>query len=155
MQNCNPYGNGTTANSPIIALGEAWGHHMGHFLADQRYGLNSSETGEQGIGFNNNDIPGFSSHLVTLENFDPNRTVDPFHWIPKGLMYDLMDNRNELFVAGFPLIDDEVAGYTIQQIFAALQSDVSSPQQYRVRIQQQNRGNQTIQITNLFAQYGY
>jgi hypothetical protein len=91
----NPYGDGTTGNSAIIALGEGWGYHMGHFLADQRYGLNSSQADEQHLGYtNNNPIAGLSSHLNLLEDFNPNRTNDFFHWIPKGLMYDLMDNRN-------------------------------------------------------------
>lgn len=35
----NPYGNGKTGNSPIIALDEGWAYHAGHFLTDQRYGL--------------------------------------------------------------------------------------------------------------------
>lgn len=33
----NPYGQGASPSySPIIALGEAWGYHMEHFLTDQR-----------------------------------------------------------------------------------------------------------------------
>ena len=148
----NPYGTGNTSNSPIIALGEAWGYHAGHFLADQRYGVNnSSKVIEQGIEYNNNNpITGLSSHLNLLEDFNPGRTYDPFHWIPKGLMYDLMDTRNE----SVPVVDG-VSNFTIAQIFNALQADVTSLQQYRTRFEQQNPGNQTTQITNLFAQYGY
>lgn len=149
----NPYGTGNTANSPIIALGEAWAYHMGHFLADQRYGLSSAQADEQGIGYtNNNPLGGFSSHLNLLEDFDPSRTGDPFRWIPKGLMYDLMDIRNE---AGPHPVVDGVSNFTIAQLFSALQSNVTTLQQYRVIFQQQNTGNQTIPITNLFAQYGY
>lgn len=44
--NLNPYGDGHSSNSPIIALGEAWAYHMGHYLADQRYGVNASKTNE-------------------------------------------------------------------------------------------------------------
>ena len=43
----NPYGNGQTSNSPIIALGEAWAYHMGHFLANQRYSNVASPQNEQ------------------------------------------------------------------------------------------------------------
>lgn len=147
----NPYGPATSSNAPIIALGEAWGYHMGHFLADQRYGYHSSPQYQQQMWYyNNSPISGLSSHLNLLENFDPNNINDPFHWIPQGLMYDLMDIGNE----GIPVIDN-VSGFTIQQLFSPLQSDVYTLQQYKDRLQQQNPGNQTTQITDLFAQYGY
>ncbi len=148
----NPYGTGTTGYSPIIALGEGWAFHMGHFLSDQHYGFNfSSPTAEQGITFNNGDIPGFSSHLSAIELFDPNLATDPFNWIPKGLMEDLIDARNEFF----PPVNDNVSGFTTQQLYLALQADVNSVQQYRERLIQQNPGNQTNAITNLFQQYHY
>jgi hypothetical protein len=95
---------------------------MGHYLADQRYGLNSNSNFEQGTFYHNNDIPGLSSNLVALENFDPNFSSDPFHWIPKGLIEDLMDNTPTE-----TLVNDQVNGYTIQQIFSVLQSDVTNP----------------------------
>jgi hypothetical protein len=65
-------------------------------------------------------------------------------------MYDLFDTRNE-----FNPIRDEVSSLTIQQIFNSLEADVTSVQQYRTRLQQQNPGNQTAQITDLFSQYRY
>lgn len=155
-QQYSPYGTGNNTNTaPIIALGEAWGYHMGHFLADQRYGIGSSSkvVGQGGYPYNKNDpVVGLSSHLNLLEDFDPSRTGDPFHWIPKGLMYDLMDTRNE--PGPHPVVDG-VSNFTIAQLFNALQSNVTTLQQYRVTFQQQNTGNQTIPITNLFAQYGY
>lgn len=73
-----------------------------------------------------------------------------FNWIPKGLMLDLMDNANEINP-----ITDNVQGFSIGQIFAALQSDISSMQAYRDRFIQQNPGNQPQQITDIFAQYHY
>ena len=152
-QNISPYGLGEATNSPIIALGIDWAYHMGHFLADQRYAHRSAQANEQGIGYlNNNSVALLSSHLNLLEDFDPSRTGDPFRWIPKGLMYDLMDARNEL--GPHPVVDG-VSNFTVAQLFNALQSNVTTLQQYRVMLQQQNSGNQTIPITNLFAQYGY
>jgi hypothetical protein len=144
----NPYGDGTTSNSPIIALGEAWGYHMGHFLAEQRYPTTASCQSEQigGSSYCGND-----AHINVLENFDPNLTVDPFHWIPKGLIEDLMDFTNETRPP--QAVNDAVSGYTIQQIFNALQSDINSPQQYRDRFLQQNGFNQ--QVINLFTEYHY
>ncbi len=72
--------------------------------------------------------------------------------IPKKLYYDMMDTRNDFNVAGSPL-NDAVSNFTIQQIFNPLQSDVSSPQQYRDRLLQQTGLNQ--QVINLFSEYHY
>lgn len=90
-------------------------------------------------------------HIDVLEYFDPNLSTDSFKWIPKGLMLDLMDNTPNEVV---PVIDN-VNGFTVQQLFNALQSDVTTLQQYRLRFIQQNPNNQTAAITNLFAQYHY
>ncbi len=85
-----------------------------------------------------------------MENFNPNLSADPFKWIPKGLMEDLIDNTpNET------IVNDQVTGFTIQKIFSALQSDVSSMQQYRTRFLQQNNNSQQSQVNNLFASYNY
>ena len=151
----SPYGPATSPDAPLIALGEGWAYHMGHFLADQRYVLTSSDASNGQFTYPNEvPIAGLSSHINALEDFSPQRTSDPFRWIPKGLMWDLMDNRNETRLTGGQ-VDDAVAGFTIQQLSNPLQSDVTSLQQYRDRLQQQNPNNQTIQVTNLFAQYGY
>lgn len=147
----NPYGDGHSSNSPIIALGEAWAYHMGHFLADQRYGVNASCHIEQpGHTFcpNGTNHP----HIDVLENFIPSLTADPFQWIPKGLMEDLMDNGAE---PSQTLVTDQVSGFSISQIFSALQSDITTVPTYRARFIQQNPGNQTTQITALFASYNY
>ena len=146
----NPYGSGASAtNSPIIALGEAWGYHMGHFLADQRYGTSASSQIEQpGNTFFTGG--GAHPHIDVLEAFNPNLTSDPFNWIPKGLMEDLIDATNETNP-----ITDNVSGFTISQLFNALQSDVTTLQLYRARIISQNPSISTINITNLFGQYHY
>ena len=69
------------------------------------------------------------TNIYVLKSDNLNLTTNPFRWIPKGLMYDLMDNRNDnnAVPRRIPL-DDNVTGYTIQQIFNALQSDVTSLQ---------------------------
>lgn len=148
-----PYGLGNTGTkSEIIALGESWAYHMGHFLSDRKYALNSSDAFAQRNRYQNNlPLSGFSSHINLLEDFDPiNRTADPDRWIPIGLYYDLFDNRNE----NNPIVDG-VTGYTNQQFFNSLDSDVKSLPQYRVRLLQENANNQSVQVTNLFSQYGY
>lgn len=117
-------------------------------------GLISSEVFAQGNGFNNNDISGLSSQLVALENFNPNFSLDPFNWIPRGLMRNLMDDRNDAFF-GIVNLNVQVLGYTTQQLINALQFDVNSPQQYRDRLLQKSGNNQGAQVTNLFQLYGY
>ncbi len=147
--NNSPYGNGSnTFDSPIIALGENWAYHMGQFLADRQYGATSHEAHEQFTNYHNGDIAGLNCHLITLENYDPHLPNYPFDWIPKGLYYDMMDNRNE----NNPVVD-QVAGYTNQQFFNAFSSSITSLGAYRQNLP--NINNQAIQVTNLFQQYGY
>ena len=159
MKKHNLYGTGTTSYSPIIALGESWGFHMGHFLSDQQYGVNGSCTSEQpdanGFGITFCPNPPFFTdrpHINVLENYNPDLLSDPFRWIPKGLMWDLMDNGEPVIVT---FVNDNVVGYSIQQIYLALQADVNSVPQYRARLIQQNPGNQTNAIIDLFASYNY
>ena len=152
----NPYGTGTTNYSPIIALGEGWAFHMGHFLADQRYGTISNCQAEQtdAFGFGIFFCPNGTNrpNIDVLESFVPTLQTDAFRWIPKGLMEDLIDNGEP---AATTFVDDQVSTFTIQQLYLALQADVSSVLQYSARLVQQNPGNQTITVTNLFASYGY
>ena len=152
----NPYGTGLTSNSPIIALGEGWAYHMGHYLADQRYGINASCTNEgQQYSYcpDVNGTPTPHPHIDVLENYVAAYTPDPFHWIPKGLMYDLIDNGEP---TAFTNVNDLVSGYTIAQLFAALQSDVTTVAQYKARLLQQNPGNPTNSNLNaLFTSYGF
>lgn len=154
----DPYGQGNTIRSPIIALGESWAYHYGRILADRVYGINfSSDQVEQGQTYTNGFPVGtLSSHLNLLEDFHPGRFNDPFRWIPQGVYYDMIDDRNDLIVP-FPrvLINDEVLNYTNLQFFNALDADINSLPAYRVRLLQENGNNQGVQVTNLFAAYGY
>jgi hypothetical protein len=75
------------------------------------------------------------------------------NWIPQGLPYDLWDNRNDAAFAG-PLIDN-ASGFTINQCFDALQTDVQSIPAFRDKLLQQNGNAQQVQVTQLFQQYGY
>ena len=71
FSNNPPYGTGNAgATSNIIALEESWVYHMGHFMSDRKYKLNSSPTDNLKFTFNNNPFTGLSSHLNALEQFD-------------------------------------------------------------------------------------
>lgn len=158
----SPYGDGTHQNSAIIALGESWAYHMGHFMADMKYGANSSGTNEQDIFYGNgflNDhgtivnIP-LNAHLNLLEDFDRGRINDDFRWIPQGLYYDLIDDRNDQ-AFGRVNLNDVVLGYTNQQFFNALDNDITALQDYRVRLLNENGNNQSAGVTTIFNFYGY
>lgn len=89
-----------------------------------------------------------------MEDFSPYRTNDHFHWIPQGLFYDLKDTRNEQKATGGP-VDDNVSGYTNQQMFNAFSSSTTTPGSYRTNLLQQNGNNQSTQVTSLFTQYDF
>lgn len=127
-------------------------------MADLHYTIaNSSNQENQFIVYQNNiPVNGLSSHLNLLEDFSPDRTIDPFHWIPYGLFYDLIDNRNDHLAIPLRVdIDDAVFGYTNQEMFNALSNDIRNLRDYRVRLLNNNGNNQGIQVTQLFNRYGF
>lgn len=159
----DPYGPGNTGWSSIIALGESWAYHYGRVLADRVYGNYSSAQFEQGFEYQNGTIwfggnlvaiTGLNAHLNLLEDFDKNRTDDPFFWIPQGLYYDLNDNRNDI-AFNRVLLDDQVSGYTNEQFFNALDFDITSLQNYQLRLLQENNNNQALGVNSIFQYYGY
>lgn len=153
----SPYGTGDDGFlSDYISLGESWAEHIGQTVADRIYGLSSTSVFRQGNTYTNNLIIAGSSHINYLEDFSPFRTYDPFRWIPDGLYYDLIDNRNDQFVPNpRVLINDAVFGFTNQQLFNALESDVKSLPAFRQRLLQQNGNNQANEVIQLLNAYGY
>lgn len=159
----SPYGDGSNqSTAPIIALGESWANHVGHFLTDQKYTPNPATITEQGINYSNgslNDggtivfIP-LNTHTNFLEDFSPNRTADVFRWIPQGLYYDLMDDRNDGLFARV-LLDDNVDFYTNQRFFNALDDDIFDLTGFRMRLLNENANAQSAGVTQIFQFYGY
>jgi hypothetical protein len=162
----DPYGDGTETNAGVVGLGEMWGNHCEKWFSERHYTSPIKETYSilQGsiyvndgslltnyAGFTTTTIPGLNANFAAIENFNPNRPTDVHKWIPQGLCYDLIDIRND---AGSPVIDN-VIGYTTQQCFNALQSDVRSLHDFRNRLLQQNGNNQQVQVNALFNEYNY
>lgn len=156
-----PYGDGTDTEAAILATGEMWGNHCGYIFTNRRYGNGGANGSFANGGFTAflqgtfwQNVPGgLNCYLNAIENHNPrlnNINVDPWQWIPQGLPYDLTDPVGEIF----PVIDN-VNGYTTQQCFNALQSDVRSIPSFRVRLLQQNGNNQQAQVNALFTEYGY
>ncbi len=154
------------AISNIIALRKSWAEHIGQFFTDLRYGTNSSWDFNQDFFYFNSTIQnssgtivantGLNSHVNLLEDYNPFRLDDVTHWIPYGLYYDLIDNRNDnLAVPRRVPIDEQVVGYTNQQMFNALDNDINNPADYRVRLLNENNNNQSINLTTIFNRYGY
>ncbi len=151
-----PYGDGTNSSSAIVALGESWAYYMGHYLADKKYGTNSSCQNEQdgGMAWCTGTTGGTGHpHLDVEEKFDPNLTVDRFEWIPQGLFYDLKDPANEINPPN--PVNDLVSGYTNQQMFNAFSGTIYTLQNYRVRLLQTTTNPTSGQVTGLFSQYHY
>lgn len=157
-----------------MAVGEMWGNHCEKLFSERHYANPLRETFAilQGVfvndgspifnyaGIDTRRIPGLNANFASIENFNPTinqlfgTTVDPHQWIPQGLPYDLFDNRNDFnFNINLPV--DNVAGYTAQQCFNALQGDVRTVPAFRDRLLQQNGNNQAAAVTNLFFRYGY
>ena len=153
--NFHPYGTGNDGNTaPVIAIGEMWGNHCQYVYTNRHYGnggtANANFTARmQGIEYQNIG-GGLNAYLNAIENHNPNATNVIWTWIPEGLPYDLIDVIGE----NNPVIDN-VAGYTNQQCFNALQSDVRSIPDFRIRLLQQNGNNQQLQVNALFNEYHY
>ena len=101
-------------------------------------------------------IIGLSSNLNLLEDFSPLRTNDPFAWIPQGLYYDLVDDRNDF--NGVPQrvsLVDNVSSYNIQELFNALDDDITNVPAYRVRLLQENSNRDAAGVTTIFSFYNY
>ena len=140
---------------------------MGHFLADRKYGGQNIATVEQRLRYRNNNIENFNNnvlamtglnaHFNMLEDFSSRRTVDdPFFWIPQGLFYDLIDNRNDFnFNLSRVPLNDNVSSYTNQQFFNALDADVNNLPAYRARLLSENANRDAAGVTTIFNFYGY
>ncbi len=152
-RNLDPYGDGTDGiASEYISVGESWAEHVSRMMCDARYGLQSTEIPYQGLTYTTGG--GFSSHINEIEDFRPGVAINPFSWIPEGLFLDLIDDgaRNEAFP-----VADNIGGFTNQQLFNALDNDVTSMPQYRARLLAETAAppGREAAVINLFAQYGY
>ncbi len=156
-----PYGSGNEANAGVVALGEMWGSTCEFVYMDRRYGFGGGGLGGtaptgfytailQNIEFGNTAT--FSAPLWAIESHDPERMADVHRWIPAGLCYDLIDERNDIVST---LVDDGVDEYNLGDCYNALQSDVRTVPQFRERILLQNQNRQEAAVRTLFTSYNY
>jgi len=71
-------------------------------------------------------------------------------WIPKGLMNDLVDTNRDYIRSGYY---DNVTGYTIKNIYDALDSGVESPQAFRDRLLKENNNRDRADVLNLVINF--
>lgn len=137
------YGDGSGKNAGICALGEAWAYHFGYFLTIQEFGNNNRQL-----------------TLNAFENFDPLQRpqgdgIDKFRtswrgWMPSGIMHDLMDTNTDLVRTGFR---DNASGYSIRNIYGALDYGIESPQAFRDRLLEENGNRDEDDVRELFEAY--
>jgi len=80
--------------------------------------------------------------------FNIRNTIFPFD--SGGTMYDMTDN-----VESFTAIRDEVQSYTMQEIFNAMQSNITSVPQFRDEVLIQNNFKEQMSMGILFGDYGF
>ena len=153
------YGSCCTGYAPRIALEEGWSYFIGHFMANKKWGLQSTTFPEQGnletgenllFYYTANNI---SSHIHFIESYNPYRTIDESYWVPKGLLYDLYDPAEELFPENN--ISDKVSGFSCKQLFDAMEKDVESMEGFKARLIEKNNVKDKQSVIDLFRQYGY
>jgi hypothetical protein len=139
------YGNGTGENVGICAFGEGWGYHIGRRLIIEEFGNNNSFFPL--ASFENHDPVSRPSSIAsgTFQN-----NTGWTGWIPSGLMHDLTDTNTDLVRTGFI---DNASGYTNQNLFDAMDSDVLSPQQFRDRLLLENGNIDRADVLSLFEAY--
>ena len=143
----SPYGDGHGKNNGVCALGEAWANYFGYTLVFKEFG-------------NSNEIISTSG----FENFHPverpdDRSIFRYRkpyiyewggWIPAGIMADIIDQEKDLIRHGYY---DNVSGYTIKDIYGALDSGVESPQNFRDRLLYEHNNKDAIPLRQLFEAY--
>lgn len=143
--NDESHGNSTSPDAGRIALCESWAEHIGMSYAHRSYPLVTQTS----IG-------------ITWERWLEETWNETTNHIPIGLYHDLADNSNDVNQAcdqdgnGCAIIDDQVRGFTNQQMFSCLTNDITDPDAFIVRLIANHLAatpNTAIQVNNLFSQY--
>jgi hypothetical protein len=138
----NGYGNGLAKDADLCALGEMWGHHIGWQYTRFKYDSLAEITKFE----HDNFTPVTKGSTISYMR----------HWIPMGLLLDLQDDTTDIVRInnGVNLIDN-ANGYTNHMFYNALDSDIKSPQAFRVRLLQENSNLDQTDVNSLFQAYYY
>ncbi|HRS18039.1 MAG TPA: hypothetical protein P5243_00940, partial [Bacteroidales bacterium] len=138
----NGYGNGLAKDADLCVLGEVWGHHIGWQYTRFKYDSLAEIT-----KFEHDDFtPVTKGSTISYMR----------HWIPMGLLLDLQDDTTDIVRInnGVNLIDN-ANGYTNHMFYNALDSDIKSPQAFKVRLLQENSNLDQTDVNSLFQVYYY
>ncbi|NQW42233.1 MAG: hypothetical protein HQ463_02210 [Bacteroidetes bacterium] len=134
------YGNASTTGSERIEVSEGWADYVGYEFAHARYGLQHSD-------MNNRT----NTWQVRIENFAAKPVSGNFPFDAGGTMFDMTENGEPFFT----LIRDEVQTYTMNEIFNALQPNVTSVQDFHQVVLAQNLNKEILAVNFLFSDYGF
>jgi len=141
------HGNSNSHDAGRIALCESWADHIGNTYAHRSYPTTS-----------------FGGTFQALLESSWNESQDH---IPIGLYNDLSDIGETLIGigtisacnedgSGCTLIDDQVSGFTIRQMYTCLTLDITNPEQFRQRLilnHLASTSNTEAQVNTLFNEY--
>lgn len=139
------HGDQFSQGAGLIAVVESWAEHIGQTYTHRGYPTNAL-TSITGTWQNN------------LERTRNERT----NHIPIGIHHDLNDNSGNEANAfdeddpTFGSITDQVAGFTNRQMFLSLNASVTTPDQYRIWLNNnftQISGNNATNVNGLFSSY--
>ncbi|MBN2534791.1 MAG: DNRLRE domain-containing protein [Spirochaetales bacterium] len=130
----NGYGSPACSDFERIALSEAWGYHCGTYFADLDY---------------HNDYK-IRNSMNNLENYNPASPYEPYGWIPKGVLLDMIDTSNE----SSP-VRDRVNGYTMAQFYSCLTKDIDTPCKFMNKLYNMYTNTTRENLPDLFNQYTY
>jgi hypothetical protein len=141
------HGNANSTDAGRIALCESWAEHIGKTFADKTYGANVS----------------FTTYLNYIYWLEHQRNEETNH-IPIGFYHDLIDGINTSETAGDGYwgqtnqgtINDNVSGLTNAQLFSLLNSNITTPLDFKNALNNSsfiNGSNTTQKVNNLFNSY--
>lgn len=149
-----PYGSENVGDYQKTAIIEAWGDHIGYYMADLHYGTQNRFA---------DTLLGNSAQIQRLiyrylERYKPTvRSVTRYPWIPDGLFWDAMDDTAH---NGSPLnitdgYTENTSGYTNADIFSAITTGSPTTMGAVLYNLQQAKPSQSTNVYNLFGQYNY
>ncbi|KAB7528423.1 hypothetical protein F8C76_11200 [Flagellimonas olearia] len=145
------YGDGHGKNSEMVALGEAWGYHMGYYLIIKEFGANNRVLTTSAFeNFDPRLKPNRVGKSRYSDSYGNRHNIGWTGWIPGGLILDIIDsNKDEIREGCF----DKVSGYGLKDVFEALDSDIDSPQKFRNRLLKENNNMDSKDLVDLFTAY--
>ncbi|MGH1433952.1 MAG: hypothetical protein ACRBG0_05790 [Lewinella sp.] len=139
----HPWGNASVMGAGHISIMESWAEHVSHHFTHAQYGSNTSDF-----------------DVTYIRRLEQTRNFTDGH-IPIGIYQDLYDGGEELVSQDrigpwVGTVNDQVRDISIQQIFNLITSQVTNPDELRIRINSDivpGTNNTTTDINRLFNSY--